>query len=134
MSNWYWYIILFLIGYPLSILFHELSHTVYVWIKGGVVSSFKVWPHKPDGKWAMGSIDYYVRTYSHDERTMCLVPLMTASILFGVTLWCGLLWHPLWMFTIWMVKEWVVFIKNLVYGDIGTDGGDYGIMTTEDLK
>jgi len=118
-----WYLIFGLIGAALTLVLHEFTHCLVVWVGGGRVVSFKPWPHKVDGHFYFGRMTYDIE-WPLNRKWFLLAPLLKALLLFVFWGIMGWFWHPLWLLAGWEATD----IGNWLQGYIrksGNDGGQY---------
>src|SRR5512136_195386 len=117
-----WFIVFGAIGAILSLVLHEFSHCVYVWMHNGKVTSFKPWPQVIDGHFYFGRMLY--ESQIQLDRGMNLAPLIRALICFALWSGLGFLWYPLWCLAFWDATDWVNWLQGYIRKS-PNDGGQY---------
>jgi hypothetical protein len=119
-----WWLIGFaVVGAPLTLVLHELSHCFAVWAKHGWITSFKPWPHKVDGRFYFGRMTY--AGCAPDEKAFSIAPLIKAITLLGLWLVLALaLFWPLLALAGWESTDIINWVQGYIRSS-PNDGGRY---------
>lgn len=119
-SPWIWLGVLGLLGAALTLVLHELSHCIVVWLSGGWIEEFKPWPHMKDGKFYFGRMSH--SGAQADERAFTVAPLIKALSLLALWTVLGFIWLPLWALAFWEFTD----VANWTQGYIRNSPNDGG--------
>ncbi len=99
---WAW-IALGILGAPVTLILHELSHVPWIKASGGEVTVFKPWPHRFEGRWVLGRTWAIWKDGRSDVyRWSHISPLLKAVVL--LALWNALAvnyYRPLFVLGAW---------------------------------
>jgi hypothetical protein len=120
---WWLWLILALIGAPLTLFLHELAHSFVVWGEGGRVTSFKPYPHFADGHFYFGRVEYL--SYQTRPRLFFAAPaLIKAPVFLVVWATLGLLFClPLLALAAWELWDLLNFVQGYMRKSSYNDGG-----------
>ncbi len=122
-------IVMLVLGWIVQLCLHELSHYLMVRKLGYKVTEFKVWPHKYNGKWYFGRVQYEVPSDEHpavhhyNQILISSVPLWTAAS-FNLVWLCfaAYLWMPFISFAFCAFIDQINWWINLISRDETSDG------------
>lgn len=119
------------IAFFTATLLHELSHAFVIWIQGGTVTSFKVWPmYGTDKRILWGQIKY--RGFLN-QRIICISPLiknilmifLSVIFVFELSMLFKIFFLELMVFEFLEVVDWTSQYKRKI---VGSDGGDFRLI------
>jgi len=117
------YIIFGVVGAILTLVLHELSHAIVVWINGGKVTEFKPWPHMSDGKFYFGTMAYECFA-PISEKDLTIAPFYKACAMINIWVFCSMLYAPLIALEIWELIDFTNWLQGYVRKS-DNDGGRY---------
>ena len=119
---WPW-IALGILGAPVTLILHELSHVVFVKLSGGEVTVFKPWPHRFEGRFVFGRVwAIWEDGRSEIYRWSHIAPLLKAIVLLSV--WNTLSYshyRPMLILGAWELTDVAKWIWNYFGKDPETD-------------
>jgi len=115
---WGWLLILAVLGAPLTLVLHELSHAVATWATGGKVTLFRPWPHRHEGRFYFGRM---MREGGQDLAVHA-APLAKATGLLLVWALLALCWLPLLCLWAWELVDLAWWWRGWIWKPY-TDGG-----------
>jgi len=116
--SWLPLLLLGVLGAPLTLLLHELSHAVATWATGGRVTEFRPWPHRFDGRWYFGRM----MREGGDDYTVAVAPAVKANSLVFVYALAAWVWAPLACLAAWELVDFAWWWRGWLWKP-DSDGG-----------
>jgi len=120
--DWLYFVCFLIIGAPLTLILHELSHAIVAWAAGAEVVLFKLWPHKVEERWYFGRIVIKKDDETFSAGLFYAAPYWKALCLCLAWAFIGQLWWPLLAFAVWEWIDIAWWYKGYYFGPDHLDG------------
>ena len=118
-----WYAIFGVVGAVLTLVLHEFSHCLVVWVCDGKVVSFRPWPHWENGRFFFGTMTFD-SPWPPNRKWFVLAPFLKALLFFLFWIIMGWHWHPLWLLAGWEATDWGNWLQGYIRLS-NNDGGKF---------